>query len=229
MGFTPNGNRRYMSPITASKVSKLLNKESIRGGEGFFYGLGSIRSRLAPEFRNITSLKKAENRLVPKVEFEKIKDVYDKKFTDILDLMTEKAKTTSGFGEYDRMGGILGDYYSGDRKILDEFLNLSDSDKSKINDFGKLLSEMPTEYFETKFKRVVDINEFSHALVPEKTSQKVIKLLEDKGLKIEKYKQVSNDVKQTRGQGEALKRLVAEKGLLFGLGLLFVAPAFNEK
>ena len=54
---------------------------------------------------------------------------------------------------------------------------LSDELLTKIYSFLDILKNMPTEYFEGKFNRFVDIFEFSHALIPEGKSPKTKDIL----------------------------------------------------
>jgi len=80
-GYTPSGNRRYI-PHTLENVVKLLKKD-LRGGEGFHYGVGSIRSHLTPQFKSIETIRKAKDRLVSAEQFEAIKKEIDAEFSSI--------------------------------------------------------------------------------------------------------------------------------------------------
>ena len=55
-GFTPSGNRRY-ADLTAKNASKEMNTKRIQNGEGWHYGLGSIRAMVAPRLKNISEIK----------------------------------------------------------------------------------------------------------------------------------------------------------------------------
>ena len=46
---------------------------------------------------------------------------------------------------------------------------------------------MPTEYFESKVRRAVDLDEFSAAVVPKNTSPKAMKVLENAGIEVQTY------------------------------------------
>jgi len=70
------------------------------------------------------------------------------------------------------------------------------------------LRKAPTEYIEGKPQRAVTLDEFSGAAVPENTPPEIMKMLEDAGLRIEKYAKPEDRAK-------AIKRF---KELLFGAG-----------
>ena len=54
-------------------------------------------------------------------------------------------------------------------------------------DYLEKLRGLPTEYFEAKVQRGVDLNEFAGAVVPKGTSQELINKLEKKGLEVITY------------------------------------------
>jgi len=80
-GYTPSGNRRYI-PHTLDNVVKLLKKD-LRGGEGFHYGVGSIRSQLTPQFKSIETIRKAKDRLVSAEQFDALKKEIDAEFSSV--------------------------------------------------------------------------------------------------------------------------------------------------
>ena len=46
---------------------------------------------------------------------------------------------------------------------------------------------MPTEYFEAKAGRAVDLSEFSYAVVPKGTPSDVLTILRENGIKVKRY------------------------------------------
>ena len=75
LGYTNSGNRRY-TPHTLENAIKILKKE-LRGGEGYNYGVGSLRAKFTPQFRSVDAIKKAKGRLQKKEAFEKAKEDED--------------------------------------------------------------------------------------------------------------------------------------------------------
>jgi hypothetical protein len=222
-GTTPSGRPRYIEDFDAETISKMMNKEGLRGEEGFHYGLGSIRSKLAPEFRSTQDIKAHKDLLVGSAEFEKVKDSYEGRLGEITEelLKHKRNQGSNPFTEYGTTSELLGEYLGGDKTVINDFFD--DVPKplvEKINSFAKDLSRMPTEYFETKFQRPVGVGEFSHALVPEGASEGVKNYLKEQGVNVVEY---------TGSQAEALLKLVKEQGLLFGLGALGMGGLMGPK
>ncbi len=220
-GYTPSGNPRYIEDFDAETISKIMNKEGLRGGDNFSYGLGNIRANLAPEFRSVEDIKANKDLLVGSTEFEKIKDSYTKDLLDITEELTKhrKYKDSNPFTNFSETSELLGEYLSGDNTVLQRsFEGVPESLTLRISEFGEKLSKMPTEYFETKFGRPVGVREFSHALVPEKVSEGIKNYLRDQGVNVVEY---------TGSQSKALLDLVREQGLLFGLGALTLGGLFQ--
>lgn len=206
-GFTYSG-RKQTIPLTAENASKMMNKESLRGGENFMYGLGNIRAEVAPELKNIASIKKNKDKLVSKEEFKNISEKYSSKLDDILEKIDKynTYRDSNRFIESSNIQKMLGEYITGrdSKYFLEKFKNIPNSLLKEIDTFKNSLKEMPTEYFETKFKRVVQPGEFKHAVIPDDTPQNVIKEMERDGLEILKYK--SGD------ETDRLKKLMSLKG-----------------
>ncbi|MFZ1721580.1 MAG: hypothetical protein WAU07_03675, partial [Microgenomates group bacterium] len=108
VGFTPTGKRKYLTPITAEKVSKMMNKKETRGGESFFYGLPNMRASVTPQFKSVGAIKKAENRIVSSAEFEQIKNSYQKEMEKVMDSLVDVYKNKTDFGSYDEIGRAIG-------------------------------------------------------------------------------------------------------------------------
>jgi hypothetical protein len=107
-----------------------------------------------------------------------------------------------------------------------DFKNLSPNQKNELKGFFDELANAPTNYFEIKPQRAVDINEFFGAAVPEGTSKDVIAQLKAKGLKIEKYK--------PEKRLEAIEKLnIKSKGNIFfsgaGAALLYNVTKEDDK
>jgi hypothetical protein len=195
-GFTYSGKRRY-APLTAENASKEMNAKSIRGGEGWNYGLGSVRAKVAPEFNSLDKIIKNQNRLVSKEQFDKLKVGYENIHSDILDKLSkyDTIVDSNPFSAIDNASATLGEYLGGVDKgfFFQKFKNVPSELIVEIDKFKKSLKEMPTAYFETKFKRVVQPSEFKYAIVPDNISSKTIKRMEEDGLKIVKYKNGSTE------------------------------------
>jgi len=183
-GYTYSGRRRYLD-ATKDNVLKVMNKKD-RAGESFNYGLGSLRAKITPKL-SPSKIAKNRDKIVTSEEFEVIKKEMDDRF---LALGQEFAdlKGDNSFGGYNDVLSGLTDYIGENwRGFLETVPNVPQALLDKVAQFKADLIEMPTEYFETKIKGEVDISEFDYAVVPAKTSQKALDILNKKGLKVITY------------------------------------------
>ncbi len=205
-----NGEYRLL-PHTLDNVVREM-KRHLNDGEGFNYGVGSIRSVVAKQFRSITDLIKDRNKIVTPEKMEALKEEVNNDFSTLADkfeLYIESKST--GFGWLDRFSehlkematrgtkAVMDDYYGGyvPADVLDE-----------AKTFMNKLRNMETEYFEAKVQRAVGLNEFAAALVPDNVTPETLALLKKNGIKdIVKY-----DRKDT-GKGSAPARAAALKTL----------------
>jgi len=187
-GYTPMGNRRYQ-PHTLDNVVKIL-KRNIRGGEGWNYGAGNVRAKVAPQFKSLSGIKKRRGKLTDPELMQKVKEEAN---AELLELQAElephlKAgmKNDNPFMESDIFGlrlqeaaergiGSLREYY-------DEGVPLE-----KAADFLNKLKELPTGYFEAKIPRAVQLQEFEAAIIPSDLDPKLKKVLQERGLELREY------------------------------------------
>ena len=179
MGFTYSGNRKYIDH-NIENVVKILKKE-LRGGEGFNYGVGSLRAKFTPEFKSIKAIRDNKDRLMSSAEFDKVKSEIDDEFVAIatgLDLSLDQAIEV--FEDVPRMGAkraierALKDYKGGGEASADQV--------SDVAEFVVKLRNLPTAYFEAKILRNVELSEFSGAVVPDNVDPQVIEALKSRGI-----------------------------------------------
>lgn len=184
MGFTNMGNRKYI-PHTLENVVKILKKE-LRGGEGTNYGVSSVRAHFTPQFKSLAQIKKEKGRLVTETEFNKVKEEVDKEFTDIWSELEPFHPASNSFGFGDTVSYVIQDAAKmGIPRALKE--NGFDSDvpvevQEHLRDYMNKLRNLPTEYFEAKILRDVDLSEFSGAVVPDNAKQETIDALKSRGV-----------------------------------------------
>ena len=104
----------------------------------------------------------------------------------------------------------IAEYIKGNPSAFD---NISGEPKRAVDLYLKELEDMPTEYFEAKPRRAVELSEFYGAVVPKGTSRKVTAPLENAGLKIEYYD-------RAKGRTDAIKNLHKSSGgqIMFSAG-----------
>lgn len=219
-GFTPSGTRRY-KPLTAENASKYMNAQD---GEAMSYGLGSVRAVVTPQINTVSKIRKAKDKLVTPEKFEQVKEELSNEFTTLMDEIS-KYYEDRGFGGYFDTADHIIDYYKNGRSIFSEtygYHGFPEELFTKLDEFKTKLQEMPTEYFETKFKRVVDLGEFHAAVIPESTPKRVREVLERYGITITEYKEekgstVDSEKKTEENRSAALKNAATnrDKSLFF--------------
>ena len=221
-GYTPSGSRRY-KPVNLSEASKIMSKQK---DEGFNYGLGSYRSKIAPVKTSTSAIKKEAGRLVTKDDFEKIKEAHDKQLWDLKNSLEKYAKVydSNQFIESDNQLNTIGSILSGEKDAWtyfnSKFPDAPQSIKQDIINFKDKLKKMPTEYFETKFKRPVSLSEFKVAVVPDTISTEALNILNAKGLQIIKY---------AKGKkGEVMRSLLKHPAAFGIVGAVGLSQMTNE-
>ena len=202
-GFTNIGNRKYIEHSLANVV-KILKKE-LRGGENFNYGVGSIRAKFTPQFKTIEQIRKAKNKLIDKTTFEKIKDEVDNEFFSIAEKLGQYHGESQRFGFADIVSGMMRDAATIGipRSLLEnQFKNVPNEVQKDIAEYLNKLRNLPTEYFEAKILRDVDLAEFSGAVVPIGTSNEVINALKDRGIKDIKFYEQGNEADRVAKIGQ---------------------------
>jgi hypothetical protein len=193
-GFTNAGNYSY-KPHTLENVVAILKKD-LRAGEGFNYGVGSLRATVTQQFRSVAGIRAAKDRLLSKEEFEAIKEEVDSEFWSIVRDLEPYSNRSKDFGFGDTVINVLQESAKiGLPRALKEygFDTVPDETQREIAVFLNKLRTMPTEYFEAKVLREVDLAEFAAAVIPESAPEEVRTLLEGRGVKVATYKGNNQD------------------------------------
>lgn len=209
-GRTATGNKKYIDH-TLQNVVKILKKE-LRGGESWNYGLGSVRSKYTPEFKSIAEIRKNKDRLMDSDSFEDIKNDMDSELEGLAESIRSfhpAFADSDRFGFLDSVTSMLDDAAkSGIPKALKDggFENVPEAKMKEIAQFMEHLRNMPTEYFEAKILRDVDVAEFSGAVVPDNIRTDALDALKAKGITDIKYYKEGDELsrKQAIGQFEHL-------------------------
>lgn len=189
-GFTDDGDRRYAAH-TLKKVVQIMSK-NLRGGEGFNYGAGSVRALLAPQFRSLSQIQQAKDRLVSPETFAALKEEANNEMLAIMDMA---ARSLSGerdsFGAMRSAEGALSEAAEGKAPVGTVFaqygMQLEPQQIARVEEFFDKLRSMPTEYFEALVTRAVDVGEFAAAVVPSTIGPIARKALEDRGVRLFEY------------------------------------------
>ena len=190
-GFTYSGSRKYQTH-TLENVVKTMKSE-MKSGEGFLYGIGTVRSKVAQKYTTLNQIKKDRNKITSSKNIQKIKSEFDDRWSDFIE------KGTGGFSVGDSRSFTEAVIDGIKRKNIEAELKAYGYNTDIVPDLVQFLNEIkdaPSEYFEVKVQRAVDLNEFTGALVPNDTDKRVIDVLKKNGLKIVTY----NPETETRSQ-----------------------------
>jgi hypothetical protein len=177
-GYTDSGNRRYADATLDNLVKEMKGGA---GAEGYFYGVGNIRAVATPKFKNFEQVKAARENIVSSKDFEPIK----KKVNEAFENLTDRMRNLEGNNNYSyKPEDAL--YELGQVKnvnFLDKiYKDVPEALKADVQIFMNKVKSMPTEYFEIKPQRAVQVSEFEGAIVPKDVPQKSIDYLKSQGI-----------------------------------------------
>lgn len=204
-GYTPSGNRKYLEH-NLDNVVRIL-KRGLKDGEGWNYGIGSVRGALAKKFSSLKAIKADSKRLITEEEMNAVKEEIQSDFDALAAVFTEKMKYQGRFGGLDELTEHLKEFgQSRRRSTLDQYYNdLTDEDIAQAKAFIEKLVALPTQYFEVKMQRAVQLSEFVGAVVNDTAKPETLKVLDAAGIPYVKYK--ANDEK---ARAEAVKSFSQE-------------------
>lgn len=188
---------------------------SIRNGENWNYGAGSVRAAVAPEFRNLSEVKAARGQITESDAFGALKDELNSELFALADKFAPYHSSGDSFGWGDIFSEFLKDLAKGPRYLNEWQASIfsepvPDDLIAEAGAFLEKLKGLPTEYFEIKMQRAVSLGEFKVALVPEKASAETVKTLTDAGVEVLRY--------GVEGRQAALQRVA---------GKVFFQPAYH--
>lgn len=177
-GYTYSGNRRY-APATLENLVKEMKGGA--GSEGFMYGVGNIRAVATPKFKNLNQVKTARKNIVTSKEFEPIKKQINEAYDSLSDRLS-KLEGNSGYS-YDPSDALYEIGQSRNVNLMDKiYKDVPESLKADVQIFLNKVREMPTEYFEIKPQRAVQVGEFKGAILPANAPKQSIDYLRSQGL-----------------------------------------------
>lgn len=178
-GYTPSGNRKY-APVTLENLVKEMKGGA--GSEGYNYGAGSIRAVATPKFKNMNEIQKSRDKLVSSSDMQAFKESANQSLADLENKMS-KLENQAGYA-YRPSDAIYDVAQSGNINLLDRlYKDVPNSLKKEVSEYIGKLKQMPSEYFEIKPQRGVQVNEFAGAIVPSNTPSSSIDYLRSQGLK----------------------------------------------
>ena len=209
-GNDRNGNAKYLPHDLDTVVS--LMKKGLKDGEGFNYGVGSIRAVNSKEFKSIRDIQKSRDKIISEDDMDKIKEEVDKDFFAIADDLKQNYRFDAGrFGYYDEASAALKALAKGNLREFREYYKDVPKDKMEnAAEFLVKLRNLPTQYFEAKLQRAVGLNEFKYAVMPKGTGKEAIDVAKKNSLVVKFYDR-SNPGDRERVIG-SLKDILFAKG-----------------
>jgi hypothetical protein len=183
-GYNNQGIYKY-KPATIENFVKEMKGQA--GEEsGSFLGLGQMRAKVASKFKSIEDVKKSRNLIVDPEQFAEKKYEIENYHQELVNELADRIGNKSYYAN-DTANALLEDLYTGRYNPKDEFNKeyaslIDDEFIKKANKVRNELKNFPSEYFEIKPQRAVDISEFEGAIIPKETSQRVRNILKNKGI-----------------------------------------------
>lgn len=209
-GYTYSGNRRYADANLENFVKEMKGGA---GEEGFFYGVPNIRAVATPKFKNLNQIKAARENIITNEEFEPIKKEVEDAFNSITSRLS-KLEGSSGYS-YEPQNALYEIGQNRNVNLLDKiYKDVPQELKADVQIFMNKLREMPTEYFEIKPQRAVQVGEFKGAILPADVPKQSIEYLRSQGLQDLYYYSTPEERK------ELFKKFGPEMFATMPLGLL---------
>ena len=166
--------------------------EKIRQGENFNYGWGTARAAGAHRFESLAGIEAARSKIVSREEFTKLKDAMDNRGAALASEL-ERYHSGDEWHALDHLAEAVGESYKPGHLLADEleqssYKNVPSKLREKVEKYAQDLLAMPTEYFESKPQRAVDLSEFKAAVVPKDADKATLDILRKHGIgQIVKY------------------------------------------
>lgn len=183
------GGENNLVPYTPENALKDMTGKPIRGGEGTG-GLGEVRAFGAKRFKTLQEIRQAAGKIVPSKQMSHISDELEREFGNIRMEMTDPDDPRSSPYRSEIFRTMKEAYRTKDfegaltRHGLD---GIRPETKQKLKNFMQKLVDAPTGYFESKPQRIVHLNEFAAALVPDTHVKRYKDKLEAHGIKVIPY------------------------------------------
>ena len=223
-GYNRNGDRKYIKH-TLENVSRIMNQQPIQNASSHG-GLSATRGQLVERMSTLAQIRANKHRLavINEYEDEQWKAMQDEWFNKIINPLSNMQQIDSNhfinmdIAEQRLLEAIM-------KKDPIAHLNreygysiAKDSEFAKsLKDLMQRLKELPSKYFETKFKRPVYLNEFVSAVVPQNLSQDLKDVLANAGVELYEYDEAQDGSRreatlQATESDDVRFRIIGEKG-----------------
>jgi hypothetical protein len=183
-----NTGRKYL-PATLDNYVKIMKKNKGAGQENLFLSMGALRAKLTPQFRNISQIKSERNKIVNNEDFEVAKNMVEQDYTDFMGDLRDVLPKDIDFRTAEELFEDIVLNKLGSHPYSKPYEpKITDAIYKQGAELRQKLINLPTEYFEIKPQRAVNIEEFSGALIPNNALKSTEEILKKRGInKIFKY------------------------------------------
>lgn len=198
-----DGNARYR-PNTAEEVMKMMRHDRNRADKQI-WEVRELIGKIAPKFSSMSDVNKNKWRLMSKEARNNAVDSTMEKIQEIVKQSKEKRhENRSLFATTDVANDIYDIAQGKERQVRERYA--PDTDFSQFHEIIREIKKIPTDMFEAKPDRVVNLNEFTAAIVPYGTDKKVINALKKDGIQISFYEKGNEVDRHAKTVNEAEKR-----------------------
>ena len=182
---------------TPENISDYMNKQGTKAVESSWASPGSLAATQAERFKNLSDIvRAAQEKLGGKDStgtafadfdeyvYDKIRDYADNKVRNILNTDADSFSDERALA-FDNISNEVQNALNG-KYSADDYTGLRTQEGQELlRDIRKEINNLPTDYFEAKVRRPVELKEFSGAILPEDyNDQEVINALKDAGVEV---------------------------------------------
>ena len=189
-------------PYTLPNIAKVMAREAKRGAEKTMtYGTGQVRAASTVQFSDVEQMRQAaKTAIVDLEEYKKARSATDETLSNYREMMLEQEfKDGDTWEQLDASMRALARWSTGKQKTpasmraamkREGFLaadTISDDDIDFAIQAANDLLNAPVPYFEAKPDRIVTLDEFAGAVVPDTASQQTLDILQKYGIQVRTY------------------------------------------
>lgn len=197
-------------PYNADELLKSM-KGLVNGHEyNSFGGAGNLRALLANRLTSFADVEDNMHKLIPEAKMKEVASQFNNRLVDFPEKMhSAYAYSADSFMYRDEVYRELEKFaVTGRVSSLQSFDGLDDEVVKELRVFFHDLQQAPTQYFEVKKQGLMQISDFSAAIIPRDTPEDVKKMLRSAGLNINTYEPQNNE--------DRLKCINKHKHLMIG-------------
>ena len=210
-----------LKPYDADEITKFMKKQAGVGGEGGIASksAGAVRASTTEKIKSLQGMRDIQDRLVTADDMAEFKQTSGMMLDDLQEAFKDHYKYDSNswgyrdeFNEFVKMSETMGI----DRAAKEVGFDVPSGLKEELTEYKDMLRGGVTEYFESKPKRVVTLDEFGGAIVPKGTPQSTLDMLNKAGIRTETY---ASEAGKLAARRKFKEHLFTGAGVGVGVGL----------